>query len=330
MRPSSAAAAPVSRDALANAADYGYCASHSRYFWGFRLHALLRFGRHTQSARFDLAKDRREARVPADSSRAVERQPGQMLILIGDKNFRGKDFEDRARRPRRHDHAPPPQRRARPRPAPRADPPTHRVDLLDLQRHPHARASRRPHPREPPRPARSPASPHSPPPSHSTTASAAHAAPSPTTPPETRGTTHLGVRRHASSLYKRDRPAGEWIAGRSFTPGGMETGPSSAAMPTDFRTWTKLFDTPRKTPLLQGKRHWTASRTVRAGRPRRRPAPTLGEPVRLGLPRARRARASAPAGGCSGAPSASSAGSRVKSSRSVSSIRGVYSAAAGW
>ena len=28
-------------DALANAADYGYCASHSRYFWGFRLHALL-------------------------------------------------------------------------------------------------------------------------------------------------------------------------------------------------------------------------------------------------------------------------------------------------
>ena len=29
-------------DALANAADYGYCASHSRYFYGFRLHALAR------------------------------------------------------------------------------------------------------------------------------------------------------------------------------------------------------------------------------------------------------------------------------------------------
>ena len=28
-------------DALANAADYGYCASHSRFFWGFRLHALF-------------------------------------------------------------------------------------------------------------------------------------------------------------------------------------------------------------------------------------------------------------------------------------------------
>jgi hypothetical protein len=28
-------------DALANAADYGYCASHSRFFWGFRPHALF-------------------------------------------------------------------------------------------------------------------------------------------------------------------------------------------------------------------------------------------------------------------------------------------------
>lgn len=26
---------------LADAADYGSCASHSRYFWGFRLHALF-------------------------------------------------------------------------------------------------------------------------------------------------------------------------------------------------------------------------------------------------------------------------------------------------
>ena len=29
------------RSALADAADYGYCASHSRYFWGFRLHGLF-------------------------------------------------------------------------------------------------------------------------------------------------------------------------------------------------------------------------------------------------------------------------------------------------
>src|ERR1700689_5238044 len=30
----------VKRSQLADAADYGYCASHSRFFWGFRLHAL--------------------------------------------------------------------------------------------------------------------------------------------------------------------------------------------------------------------------------------------------------------------------------------------------
>jgi hypothetical protein len=29
------------RSALADAAGYGRCASHSRFFWGFRLHCLL-------------------------------------------------------------------------------------------------------------------------------------------------------------------------------------------------------------------------------------------------------------------------------------------------
>jgi hypothetical protein len=32
----------VRRSALADAADYGYCRSHSRFFWGFRLHGLSR------------------------------------------------------------------------------------------------------------------------------------------------------------------------------------------------------------------------------------------------------------------------------------------------
>jgi hypothetical protein len=31
----------VKRSALGDAADYGWCASHSRYFWGFRLHAIF-------------------------------------------------------------------------------------------------------------------------------------------------------------------------------------------------------------------------------------------------------------------------------------------------
>ena len=28
-------------DAISDAADYGYCASHSRFFWGLRLHTLM-------------------------------------------------------------------------------------------------------------------------------------------------------------------------------------------------------------------------------------------------------------------------------------------------
>ena len=31
----------VKRSALGDAADYGWCGSHSRYFWGFRLHAIF-------------------------------------------------------------------------------------------------------------------------------------------------------------------------------------------------------------------------------------------------------------------------------------------------
>lgn len=31
----------VKRSALGDAADYGYCGSHSRFFWGFRPHAIL-------------------------------------------------------------------------------------------------------------------------------------------------------------------------------------------------------------------------------------------------------------------------------------------------
>ena len=44
------------RSRLADAADYGYCASHSRFFWGFRLHA--RAGRHPTRACADLPEDR--------------------------------------------------------------------------------------------------------------------------------------------------------------------------------------------------------------------------------------------------------------------------------
>jgi hypothetical protein len=82
----------VKRSALGDAADYGYCASHSRFFWGFRLHALFALdgtprGLALTSPKID------EKFVCVQLVARCERQPGQMLVLIGDKNFRGKDFE---------------------------------------------------------------------------------------------------------------------------------------------------------------------------------------------------------------------------------------------
>ena len=79
-------------DALANAADYGYCASHSRFFWGFRLHTLFAIDGTPRALALTSPKvDERE--VCLELVRRCQRQPGQTIVLIGDKNFRGKQFE---------------------------------------------------------------------------------------------------------------------------------------------------------------------------------------------------------------------------------------------
>src|SRR6266540_2354824 len=139
------------RSQLADAADYGYCASHSRFFWGFRLHALF-------------APDGTPRALALTSPKRDEREvAAEMLARCGRRDadrrqgLRRQELRSRPRRARRPDPAPQPPRRARPqRPSPRADPSAHRVDLLDRQRHPHARAPRRAHARQPPRPPRSP------------------------------------------------------------------------------------------------------------------------------------------------------------------------------
>ena len=46
----------VKRSELGVAADYGYCASHSRFFWGFRLHAIFALRRHPACAHIVLAQ----------------------------------------------------------------------------------------------------------------------------------------------------------------------------------------------------------------------------------------------------------------------------------
>jgi hypothetical protein len=99
-------------DALSNAADYGYCASHSRHFYGFRLHALFAPDGTPRALALTSPKID-EKLVCLQMVARCERQPGTIVMLIGDKNFRGKEFETELakldasiHRPRRKDEKP--------------------------------------------------------------------------------------------------------------------------------------------------------------------------------------------------------------------------------
>lgn len=82
------------RSALADAADYGWCASHSRFFWGFRLHGL--FAPDGTPRAFTLASPKRDEReVGVELLGRAERLGGE--IVIGDKGYAGKDFAEAVR-----------------------------------------------------------------------------------------------------------------------------------------------------------------------------------------------------------------------------------------
>ena len=84
----------VRRSDLAGWAEYGYCASHSRYFWGLRLHLVATLGGLPIAFALTGAKaDERQvllAILAADPALASDR-PGQSLIA--DKNYYGAGFE---------------------------------------------------------------------------------------------------------------------------------------------------------------------------------------------------------------------------------------------
>ena len=84
----------VKRSDLAGWAEYGYCASHSRYFWGLRLHLVCTLGGLPIGFVLTDAKaDERQVLMEilhADPTLTADR-PGQ--ILIGDKNYFGAEFE---------------------------------------------------------------------------------------------------------------------------------------------------------------------------------------------------------------------------------------------
>jgi hypothetical protein len=79
----------VKRSALADAADYGYCASHSRYFWGFRLHAI--FAPDGTPRALALASPKQGEREIAVKLLARCRRDGR-VTLIGDKGYAGREF----------------------------------------------------------------------------------------------------------------------------------------------------------------------------------------------------------------------------------------------
>jgi hypothetical protein len=79
----------VKRSALADAADYGYCTSHSRFFWGFRLHAI--FAPDGTPRALALTSPKRDEREVALGLLArVQREGGE--TLIGDKGYAGREF----------------------------------------------------------------------------------------------------------------------------------------------------------------------------------------------------------------------------------------------
>ena len=81
------------RSDLAGWAEYGYCASHSRYFWGLRLHLLCTL--HGLPVGFALAGAKADERqvlldILADPALTAGRD---RQIIIADKNYYGHDFE---------------------------------------------------------------------------------------------------------------------------------------------------------------------------------------------------------------------------------------------
>ena len=99
--------ATTQRSQLADAADFGYCASHSRYFWGFRLHGLFALDGTPRALQLTSPKANERDVCLALLNRLERNQP---LTAIGDKGYAGHEFEHQAAclavtviRPRRRD-----------------------------------------------------------------------------------------------------------------------------------------------------------------------------------------------------------------------------------
>src|ERR1039458_5862528 len=79
----------VKRSQLADAADYGYCRSHSRFFWGFRLHGI--FAPDGTPRAVTVASPKRDERDVALELLARTHRDGPVTLVV-DKGYAGKAF----------------------------------------------------------------------------------------------------------------------------------------------------------------------------------------------------------------------------------------------
>ena len=107
--PCAASRETVRRSALAGVGGYGYCRSHSRWFWGFRLYLLC--SPDGLPVGFELAPANAPERAVA--AELLERVLEHGQVVIGDKGFAGAEFEQhvaalggRFLRPDRRDEQP--------------------------------------------------------------------------------------------------------------------------------------------------------------------------------------------------------------------------------
>lgn len=79
------------RSDLAGWAEYGYCASHSRFFWGLRLHLLSTL--HGLPIAWTLSGAKADERAVLRDLLASLPAPGHQQHLLADKNYYGAEFE---------------------------------------------------------------------------------------------------------------------------------------------------------------------------------------------------------------------------------------------
>ena len=79
----------VKRSALAEVAGYGYCAAHSRWFWGLRLHALCAPDGTPRALQL-ATPSRDEREVGLELLARCRRRGGELLVC--DKGYAGREF----------------------------------------------------------------------------------------------------------------------------------------------------------------------------------------------------------------------------------------------